>query len=284
MDTNGRVVVGYDGSREAGQAVRWAAHHAQARRCGLHLVHCSLWPEVADAANPVTGGADPATKHSAETIVAEGVASVREAAPGLELTTSLVYGWPAENLRKLSSRAALLVVGSRGMGGFMGLLVGSVSLELAGTALCPVAVIREHGHTGGPILVGVSNEYWESVVGQAALFASVMGADLRIAHVMGRAESRSPKHVAAARETLASAVRSVGNTWPELRIEDLLLTGVSVAGTLLAAADHAQMVVVGPSARGSVRASIGSSAHAVLHHAGCPVLVVRQATGQTLGS
>ena len=281
MDTFGRIVVGYDGSPEAAQAVRWAARHAGERDCGLHVVHCSLWPELARDMGPVPGIANSGLRHSAETIVAEGVTIAREAAPGVEPITSLVYGWPAETLRKLSSTAVLLVLGSRGMGGFMGLLLGSVSLELAGTAGCPVAVIRNAGQLGGPVVAGISDEGWESVVGQAALFAALTGTNLRIIHVMGRAGSRSSRAEADARETLASACRSAGNSWPDLIIEDHLLSGSSVAGALLGAAGNAQILVVGSSAHSTVRARLGSVTHAVLHHAVCPVLVARHGTGQT---
>ncbi|WP_347110871.1 universal stress protein [Paenarthrobacter sp. S56] len=175
MDSSGRIVVGYDGSREAALAVRWAARHAKARGCGLHLVHCSTWQMVSVEAGSGPDAADGRSRHVAETIIEEGIADVVEVAPGTELSTSLVYGWPAENLRKLSSQAELLVVGSRGMGGFMGLLVGSVSLDLASTANCPVAVIRRPERSGGPVVAGIGDEGWEFVLGQASLFALLAG-------------------------------------------------------------------------------------------------------------
>ena len=62
---------------------------------------------------------------------------------------------------------------------------------------------------------------------------------------------------------------------PGLEVADVLLSGTSVAGTLLSATSDAQVVVVGSSGLGLVKGSIGSTAHAVLHHAGCPVIVVR---------
>jgi len=270
-----RIVVGYDGSPEAVTAVRWAARQAELRSCALQLVHCSLWPAITHNMEPVPGIADSGLRHAAESIVAEGVACARQASESVEITRSLVYGWPAENLRKLAGGASMLVVGSRGIGGFMGLLVGSVSLELAATAACPVAVVRSTDHPDGPVVVGIDREGWEASLHYAASHASYAGTSLRIVHVRKKHEAHAEASDVGPLEILHSAVRTVRNTSPELELEDLLLTGTSVAGTLLSAAKDAQLIVVGTMGQGLVRGSIGSTAHAVLHHASCPVVVVR---------
>ena len=78
-------------------------------------------------------------------------------------------------------------------------------------------------------------------------------------------------------DLLDDVVRATRRWAPDLDVQTRLLTGASLAGTLLDAARDASAIVVGTHGRGVVRGSIGSTAHAVLHHAGCPVLVVRPA-------
>ncbi|BCW48289.1 universal stress protein UspA [Arthrobacter sp. StoSoilB13] len=275
MNDSEPIVAGYDGSHEADTAVQWAARLANRRKCPLQIVHCSLWPVITHNMEPVPGIAESGLRHAAESVVSEGVARAHEVSADVEVTTSLVYGWPAENLRKLASHASLLVVGTRGIGGFLGLLVGSVSLELAATAACPVAVIGPVQRPGGPVVVGIDGEGWEATLRYAATFASQTQASLRIVHVRRKHDGHDPAQGPGAREMLDSAIRSVRNTTPGLEVADVLLSGTSVAGTLLSATSDAQVVVVGSSGLGLVKGSIGSTAHAVLHHAGCPVIVVR---------
>ncbi|KRE80426.1 universal stress protein [Arthrobacter sp. Soil762] len=183
------LVVGYDGSSEAGPAVRWAARQASLRGGELHLVHCSLWPALTHDLGPVPGVADSGLRHAAEAIVAEGAGYAHAEVPGLTITTGLMYGWAAENLRKLSSGATMLVVGSRGLGGFMGLLVGSVSLELASTAACPVAIVRTGEHPNGPVVVGIDVEEWEPALRHACTLATLFETTLRVIHVRRSTES-----------------------------------------------------------------------------------------------
>lgn len=279
MNEEERIVVGYDGSDAAGKAVRWAA--MQARRSGfiLNVVHCSLWPVFTHNMGPVPGIAGSGLRHAAESIVSDGVALAREEFADAQIATSLVYGWPAENLRKLAATASLLVVGTRGAQGFPGLLIGSVSLELASTAACPVAVIGGSERPLGPVVVGIADEGWEATLRYAANFASLAHSVLKIVHVHRHHGFHQDAFYEAGatekREMLDSALRSVRNTWPGLEVRDRLLPGTSVAGTLVGAAGGAQVVVVGTSAQGAVSGSFGSTAHAVLHHAGCPVIVVR---------
>ncbi|MDR6636884.1 universal stress protein [Paenarthrobacter nitroguajacolicus] len=279
MNEKERVVVGYDGSDAAGKAVQWAAMQAHRSGCLLNVVHCSLWPVITHNMGPVPGIAGSGLRHAAESIVSDGVALAREVSADTQIATSLVYGWPAENLRKLAATASLLVVGTRGAQGFSGLLIGSVSLELASTAACPVAVVGGSERPHGPVVVGVADEGWEATLRYAANFASLVHAVLKIVHVHRHHafhhDAFYEAGVAEKRALLDSASRSVRNTWPGLEVQDHLLQGTSVAGALVGAAGDAQVVVVGSSAQGTLSGSFGSTAHAVLHHAGCPVIVVR---------
>ncbi|WP_082072155.1 universal stress protein [Pseudarthrobacter chlorophenolicus] len=274
------IVVGYDGSGPAALAVRWAAREAALRRVPLHLVHCTLWPLLTKNLGPVPGIADSGLQRAAEITLEEGVGHAKQASPGVDVRTSLVSGSPAVQLPKIAADQELLVVGSRGLGGFMGLLVGSVSLELAATAPCPVAVIREGGDPGGPVLVAV-DDLSSPALEDACSAAAAEGTRLVIAHVQtvpsGYRLVRDPVDPGAAAEALLdAAVANARELAPELTVEKQLLTDTSVPRAVLHAAEAARLTVVGTKGQGVIKGSIGSTAHAILHHAKGPVLVSRR--------
>jgi nucleotide-binding universal stress UspA family protein len=278
------VVVGYDGSVEAAQAVRWAATQASRRNCRLLLVHCSLWPLLTNDLGPVPGVADSGLERSAQITLEEGLAHARRAQPDLDVQTELLYGWPAGHLVKQSTGKDMLVVGSRGLGGFMGLLVGSVSLEMAATAACPVAVIRSDDHPGGPVIVAVDESGSPTALEDACIMASAAQTScLTIIHVQhtppGYRQVREPLDThTAARQVLDTAIKTARTLAPAVTVRGKLLTDTSVPHAILQASDGAQITVVGTKGHGIIRGTIGSTAHAVLHHAHGPVLVSRHST------
>lgn len=281
MTSPDSVVVGYDGSVEAGRAARWAATQAQLRKCVLHVVHCSLWPLLTHDLGPVEGIPDGGLQHYAEAVRDEGLAHATEAAPGLEVRSVLGYGWPADNLRQASVGTALLVVGSRGIGGFMGLLVGSVSLELAATASCPVAVIRSDEHPDGPVVVGVDSSGSSEALREACRAATAAGKAVRVVHVLkthfgvGRPGVALVGERETAEQTLRAAADRARAMAPEATVEQELTQDTSVPRGLLNAAEETALIVVGTKGQGLVRGTVGSTAPAVLHHAKCPVLIAR---------
>ena len=135
----GRVIVGVDGSESSKEALRWAADYAGA--IGAPLEALTVWDM------PITFGwvasleeDDPekGALHALETLVREVLGD------DADITTKVERGHAAFVLVTASQRAGLLVVGSRGRGGFAGLLVGSVSQYCVQHASCPVVVFREH--------------------------------------------------------------------------------------------------------------------------------------------
>lgn len=277
------IVVGYDGSAQAARAVRWAAEQAALRNCPLHLVHCTLWPRPAHDLGSVPGVADSGPERSAQVTTDEGLAHVKQVAPGVEVRTSLVYGWPSVHLPKISAGEELLVVGSRGIGGFVGLLVGSVSLEMAATAACPVAVIRSDEHADGPVVVAIDNSGSTAALEDACTLAGVTGADLIVVHVehapAGYRMLRDPVDAYPAAEALLdSAVSTARDLAPGITVEKQLLTDTSIPRGILNAAQGARITVVGTKGHGLIKGTIGSTAHAVLHHAKGPVLISRRNT------
>jgi nucleotide-binding universal stress UspA family protein len=154
------IVVGVDGSPSALHAVRRAAGEAARHGAPLRLVHvCYLMP----VRHP-RQVAPPPEYHDAfleqgRHWLAEAADAARRAAPDVAVGTDLVDGIAADVLVRESAPARLVVLGTRGLGGFRGLLVGSVSVAVAAHGHCPVVVVHDPpGGTpreDGPVVVGV---------------------------------------------------------------------------------------------------------------------------------
>ena len=137
-DMDRTVVVGVDGSEGAQRALRFAIDEATAHDWRVMLVH---GVDVGlSAADPYGGGAVlEQLQQSGRTELDAAAAEVVKA--GLEASTKLEVGSPAYALIDAAKGAAMLVVGSRGHGGFMGLLLGSVSSACVHHAHCPIVVV-----------------------------------------------------------------------------------------------------------------------------------------------
>lgn len=131
-------MVGVDGSPASREALEWAADEARRRGCDLEVVHSWSLPFFEEAYVEPSPAVEAKEK---ETLEAE-VEATSDRLAGLEVNPRLVYGSAAGVLVDASKGAELLVVGSRGRGGFAGLLLGSVSQECASHASCPVAIVR----------------------------------------------------------------------------------------------------------------------------------------------
>jgi nucleotide-binding universal stress UspA family protein len=228
---------------------------------------------------PVKGVAGSGLQHQAQAILDEGEAEALSAAPGVTVRSSLLYGLPAAHLRRIADGARILVLGSRGIGGFMGLLVGSVSLELAATASCPVAVVRFDKNPGGRVVAGIDSSGSAGALGIACALSSATGADLMIIHVIRPSDAtagEAGRGHGAARRLLLTAARDAHAMAPGVTISKHVAQDASVPRALLNAARGAGLIVVGSKSRGLLSGSIGSIAHAVLHHATVPVLIFRQ--------
>ena len=133
-------MVGVDGSEPSARALRWAAGHAAATGSSLEVVIAWEYPMTFGWAPPLPDDYDPAT--DAQRIAEREIAAVlgEEAARGVRV--SVREGHAAQVLLHAAQGADLLVVGSRGHGGFAGLLLGSVSTHCTIHAPCPVLVVR----------------------------------------------------------------------------------------------------------------------------------------------
>lgn len=139
------IIVGVDGSDQSKAAVEWAYSEAAHHAASLTLV--TVWSPPALTNNPPYGGlptegyADQ-PRTDALALLDRLVADLEERTPAVEVRTSIEEGHPAKVLIERSREADLLVVGSRGHGGFAGMLLGSVSQHLVAHAHCPVLVTR----------------------------------------------------------------------------------------------------------------------------------------------
>ncbi|MGC9671542.1 universal stress protein [Planosporangium sp. 12N6] len=284
-----RVVVGTDGSDHSLRAVELAAREATVRDLPLHVVYAYLWPYIAvpPGAAPVSLS-DADLRRDAEQVVQAAVDRAREAQLSVTVTGEAITGAPAPTLIDQSRTAALVVVGNRGLGGFTGLLVGSVAVQLAAHAACPVLVARGRPEPAGNVLIGMDGSPAnEPAVGFAFEEAARRGTDLTALHAWTHPVRAEPGDTlplvydaamveAEEERVLAEALTGWRDKYPDVTVHRRLVRG-SVRQALIDATEHAQLAVVGSRGRGGFTGLLlGSVSQAVLHHAACPVAIVRQ--------
>lgn len=296
MSTTAPVLVGVDGSESALRAVRWAAAAARSRATWLRIVHAY---EIPVSYPP--GFVDWHALHTA--LVAQGrrwLAEARETAeqaePGLEVQTAEVKAGAVPAFVAWSADAALVVLGTRGLGGFSGLVVGSTAVEVAARARCPVVVVRGEERKG-PVVVGVDG----TPAGEAAIAfafgeAAARGRDLVAVHTWtdllletafagGTAELDFSRLAQQAEEVLGERIAGWREKYPDTPVTRYV-SRERASRALLRHAHDAGLVVVGSRGLGGFRGLLlGSTSQALLHHAPCPVAVVRTTTddGQSAG-
>src|SRR5689334_11757999 len=150
------IVVGIDGSGSALAAARWAAAEATLRHRPLRLLHAYEIP-VGYAPGVVAPGMVRAgLRREGQRYLRDAAEAVAEVAPGLDPELLIKPGGPAQLLIEQSRSATLVVLGSRGLGGFSGLLVGSTAIGVAAHTRCPAVTIRGIGNPDGPVVLGIS--------------------------------------------------------------------------------------------------------------------------------
>jgi len=138
-----KIVVGMDGSEPSMDALEWAAHEAELTDASLDVVTAWTFPEEPTPFGivpPVLPDADPLAE--ARRQLDELIADTRDRHPQLDVRADVVRGRASSVLLEASQDADLLVVGSRGRGAFVGMLLGSVSEHCVRHAACPVVVVR----------------------------------------------------------------------------------------------------------------------------------------------
>ncbi|MFI9847034.1 universal stress protein [Nonomuraea sp. NPDC051941] len=270
----GHIVVGVDGSAPATAAVEWAAADAQRRGLAVRIVHvCEQWPH------------SESTEYCAGALEAA-AGRARELTRSMQVTTEMLKGNVIADLIAESRSADSLAVGSRGLGGFAGMVLGSVSLGVAGHAAGPVVVVRapsalQHDR----VVVGYDGSgHSEAAMAYAIEQARARGAQLHV--VSAWQVPAFASYGVTYSSLLEDIVREETHTarervtpWRE-RNPDLVISDEQPCEhpvkALVDAARTADLVVVGSRGlSGFASAVLGSVSHGVLHHVSCPVAVVR---------
>ncbi|MFF7215205.1 universal stress protein [Streptomyces sp. NPDC008238] len=273
----GLVVVGADGSASSLAAVETAAMEAAWRGAALRVVHAFLWPAMHVPLGPSgLGPPEGGLRNAARRVVAEAVERARSVVPDVDVTHAVVTGEPLTVLEAQSRAAELVVVGSRGMGGFVGLLLGSTAVHLAAHGQCPVMVVSERPSAGGPVLLGVDGSpAGADAVGFAFTEAALRGADLLALHAGPHAAGEPGEATRAGERLVAEAVAERREDHPGVTVRTKAVRG-GTRETLIEESRTAQLLVVGARGRGGFAGLVlGSVSQALLHHAHCPVAVVR---------
>jgi nucleotide-binding universal stress UspA family protein len=238
------VTAGLDGSPAAQVAVDWAIEEARARRLPLRLVHVVQWPVGSGSfAAAATGDDFYGMRAAAENLLRDRRDHARALVPDLTVTTHLLDGYVAAEMIAESRTAALLVVGQRGLGGFAGLVRGSVSTHLTAHAHCPVLVVPPdtpaRAAVTGRVVAGLDDSpQAQPVLDYAAAEAAWRSVPLIVVHACPPADPRLPPATRAAAtgaagQWLAGAVTGWREKLPGLRIRERIAHGAP-AGALLA--------------------------------------------------
>ncbi|SCL26820.1 universal stress protein [Micromonospora inyonensis] len=282
------VVVGVDGSAQALRAVRLAAVEADRRQRPLRVVHAYIWPLLHVSGAPPAGGPPGSgLRQQAHRIVDEAVDEARAAVADLPVTGEIIDGGAAAVLLGESLTASSVVVGDRGLGGFTSLLVGSVAIQVAAYADCPVLVARGTDRTTGPVVVGVDGSDLSRLAVQvAAEQAAWRDTGLLAVHAYRHPASTGPGdmqplvHQEGAlrgeeERLLAESLAGLADRYPQVPVTGQVVHAKPGAA-LTEASRRAQLLVVGARGRGELTGLLlGSVSQAVLHHSDCPVAVVR---------
>ncbi|XAS64350.1 universal stress protein [Micrococcaceae bacterium Sec5.8] len=304
---SGGIVVGVDGSDHSKCALVWAAREAERRNRPLHIITAYSVPIF--AASGLDGGYatvdDSVIREGAEAILKQAVDKV--AGYLIDVDATVENGDASGVLLEMSETAELLVFGTRGRGGFVGRLLGSVSSALPAHAKCPTVtvplicadrlgeitddkrILAERAKSGhvpveNVVVVGVDgSEQARVAVLEAAAQAERLAAPLRVVCAVPQYNG-SLAWVPAPmdREALFADIRTqldAGTAWirshfPHLTVENQLVDGSPVE-ILVEASRHVELVVVGTRGRGGFAGMLlGSTSDGILHHAKGPVMVV----------
>ncbi len=287
---NGCVVVGIDAAQPTDRALDWAADQAALEERHLLLVHGTGSPLAVGTSWSSVGGPDPLQVYSdlqaaGRALLARATTRVVTRHPELFVHQSVRPLDPRQALLEVSTDASLIVVGSRGRGHVLSVVLGSVSEEVAERASCPVVVIRsQHDQeTRRGVLVGTDGtDESQPVLRFAYRQARLRGLPLTVMHTVWDPSS-AQTHVVPddeqpslgpALDLLASWVADLTREYPEVPTR-LEIDHGEPAECLLTLADSMDLVVVGHHERGVLgRFTHSSVAVAVLEHASVAIAVV----------
>jgi nucleotide-binding universal stress UspA family protein len=289
------IVVGVDGSPGAAEATRYAAAIAERRHATLTLVY---------VLEPVFYGYGPLgfagsyaiseerLRESAAKLLEEAVADIESAHPSLKVDSRLETGGAAARLIDESAEALITVLGSRGMGGFASLMLGSVSTQVAAYGHGPIVVVRPATLPDGPVLVGFDGSTGAGAALQFGVQEALSrGVPLVVANIYweqplqpdqqpGRQPRADPRITARhhAQQVINDALELPSHEHPELRYDIRTIHSLNPAHSLVEESAQAGLTVVGSRGLGGFTGLLlGSVSRTLIHHATGPVAVVHPA-------
>ena len=286
------IVVGVDDSPYSRSALYWASGEATSRQSPLEVVYAwrsmyRTWP-----GGPGLVDLAVASRGYGEERLASLVSRAQASDPQASITGRLLEGRPSAVLLEAAAaaQAQMLVVGARGVGRFDGLLLGSVGLHAVTNAPCPVVVVRVARRPIGPIVVGIDGSpESKAVLSTAFEEASVRNIRLDVVQVLyvhSEAEGVPNPHAALAMarseasESIEQLLADAVPQHPNVKVRTELAVGYP-AEVLINASYEASMLVLGSHGGGGFAdMGLGSVAHAVVHHARCPVMLLRHRATQ----
>jgi nucleotide-binding universal stress UspA family protein len=284
------VVVGVDGSDDARLAIELGAWEADRRHAALRLVY-GFQPVHVYAMVAVGYDLDRQVRDLDDMLTTES-ARISRRYPDLIVRTEVVQGVPASVLVDESAAAQLVVVGSRGLGGFASLLVGSVGAQVAAHAKAPVIVVRPPAVRGareipgsGPVVLGVDGSTGSAAAVEFAFEeAAARGTGLIAVYAWGIMprdagddDPRREQHVADA--TLVEALAGWQDKYPDVPVQHRAIHSLVPVHTILDESAGAGLIVVGPRGRGGFAGLLlGSVGDGLVRHAPAPVAVVHART------
>lgn len=293
--TRKEIVVAVDGSEASHSAIKWAANAALKRDEPLKLVSAYTMPQFlyADGMIPPQE-LYTELEEEANRNLEDAVEEVKAIAPEVAITTFVKETSPIDLLLELSEDAEMIVMGSRGLGGLSGLVMGSVSAAVVSHAECPVVVVRKDNELNennkyGPVVVGVDgSDVSRKALEVAFKEADARGVTLRAIHAwrdnqfnasyvgLIEAQSNLETVIKEHQDLLSSEVNRFLEQYPNVKVEEVVERDRPVH-SLKDAAEGAQLLVVGSHGRGGFRGMLlGSTSRALLQYSPCPMMVVRQ--------
>jgi nucleotide-binding universal stress UspA family protein len=278
-----RIVVGVDSSDNAARAATWAAGEAAERGLRLHLVHALDLPS---SLGPLLDGPeyDRAQRATGQELLDRLSHKLREQHPDLVVETEISTLDPAGALVDLSNQARFVVTGTRGHGGFAGLLLGSVSLKVAAHAHCPTVVVRgaDSGEPLDEIVLGIEPDQAEAPIRFAFDTAAAVGATVSAVRAWSPSAAYAGYHVADAVEgreaeeaaQVTALIKAVHEDYPRVGLSIRVMLGNPVSA-LIAAGLNSRMLVIGAHRhRGPLSMGAGYVVRGLLSHSPTPVAVV----------
>ncbi|WP_369779399.1 universal stress protein [Streptomyces sp. R33] len=288
------VVVGVDGSQPARVAALWAAKEAERRDRPLHIVYGA---DTDGRALYLSAETIERVRVNGRALLDDTAKAVSAEYPGLTVTTEFSRAGAVDSLHRAGGLHGTVVVGNRGLGGFDSLMLGSVGLDVAAAAMTPLIVVRGVDGTEetGTVLAAIRDEHDLLIARYAAKEAELHKASLRLLHVWNVLQSVGEvvsmldgvDEIASGHaEALRAVTDVVRDEFPDLEVQADAEKSISVAGVLVEASRHADLLVMGgrrvPGPLG-LAPNLGMATHSLLHHAHCPVVLIPR-TGSDFGS